>query len=76
MAGTVNFRAIDITAWGLLNPGRPYVYQYFWLGWVDAGHRTSLGEGVIWLSMGIGLLEVLAGGVAAWLWLRMREGRE
>ena len=76
MAGTVNFRLTDITAWGLLNPGRPYVYQYFWLGWVDAGHRTSLGEGVIWLSAGIGLLEVLACGVVAWLWLRLREGRE
>jgi ABC-type transport system involved in multi-copper enzyme maturation permease subunit len=76
MLGTVNFRVVDITAWGLLNPGRPYVYQYFWLGWVDAGHRTSLGEGVIWLSVSVGLIELLACGVIVWLWLRMREGRE
>lgn len=76
MLGTVNYRLIDINVWELLNPGRPYVYQYFWLGWVDAGHRTPLGESVIWLSAGIGLLELIGCGIMAWLWLRMREGRE
>jgi hypothetical protein len=76
MLGTVNFRLIDITAWELLNPGRPYVYQYFWLGWVDAGYRTPLGENVIWLSVSIGLVELLGCGIIAWLWLRLREGRE
>ncbi|GEM_PF-2178502 len=76
MLGTFNSRLIDINVWELLNPGRPYVYQYFWLGWVDAGYRTPLGESVIWLSVGIGLVELLGCGSLAWLWLRMREGRE
>jgi ABC-type transport system involved in multi-copper enzyme maturation permease subunit len=76
MLGTINVRLIELNVWELLNPGRPYLYRYFWLGWIDRAFSTSLGENVIGVSVGIGLLELMACGLVVWLWLRVREGRE
>jgi hypothetical protein len=74
--GTINIRLIDLNVWELLNPGRPYLYRYFWLGWIDRAFSTPLGAHVIGISVGIGLLELVSCGLLVWLWLRLREGRE
>jgi ABC-type transport system involved in multi-copper enzyme maturation permease subunit len=76
MLGTINIRLIELNVWELLNPGRPYLYRHFWLGWIDHAFSTPLGAHVIGVSVGIGLLELLACGLLVWQWLRVREGRE
>ena len=76
MLGTINVRLIDLNAWELLNPGRPYLYRHFWLGWIDRAFSTSLGENVIGVSLSMGLLELIVCGILVWWWLRWREGRE
>jgi hypothetical protein len=76
MLGTINVRLVELNVWELLNPGRPYLYRHFWLGWIDRAFSTSLGENVIGVSLGIGLLELIVCGILVWWWLRWREGRE
>jgi ABC-type transport system involved in multi-copper enzyme maturation permease subunit len=65
----------EISLWSLLNPARPYLYDYFWLGWIDRAHRTALGLDAIWLSIAIGVVELMAAGAIVWAWRRAREGR-
>jgi hypothetical protein len=86
MLGTINIRMIDLNVWELLNPGRPYLYRYFWLGWIDRAFSAPLGAHVIGVSVGIGLLELAGCGVLVWLtalvcavaavWLAGREERQ
>lgn len=65
----------EISLWNLLSPARPYLYDYFWLGWIDHTHRTALGLGVIWLSLVIGVAELIVVWLIVVAWLRAREGR-
>lgn len=76
MLGTINVRLFELTVWELLNPGRPYLYRYFWLGWIDRAFSTPLDALVIGVSVSIGLLELAGCGLLVWLGLRWREGRE
>jgi hypothetical protein len=75
LLGMITGALSEVNLWGLLNPGRPYLYAYFWLGWVDPLYGTSLGMDVVWLSIAVGIIECGALLLLAWLWLRQREGR-
>ena len=75
MLSAFSDRLTEINLWNFLSPARPYLYDYFWLGWIDHTHRTLLGLGAIWLSIAIGVVELVVVGAAVWVWLRAREGR-
>ncbi len=66
----------DATIWGLLNPARPYVYNYYWLGWLGGGFIVSTDYAAAQWSIVVGIIELLGVGALAWLWLRLRDHRE
>ncbi|CAG0932477.1 hypothetical protein TFLX_02609 [Thermoflexales bacterium] len=65
------------TAWGLLNPARPYALYYYWLGWLGelSLFDTAIGYVEAQWSIVIGVLEFSMVGLFVWAWLRWREGR-
>ena len=65
------------TAWGLLNPARPYALYYYWLGWMGELSLldTAIGYAEARWSIAIGVLELGLVGLCVWAWLRAREGR-
>jgi hypothetical protein len=71
-----NSLSSDLTWWGLLNPARPYIYNYYWLGWLGGASIVTTDYAAAQWSIAAGLLQLLIAAMLVWLWLRWREGRE
>ena len=63
------------TLWGVLNPARPFIFGYYWLGWLDTPASMTASFTSAQLSVVAGVIELLGVGLMAWLWLRRREVR-
>lgn len=64
------------TLWGVLNPARPFIFGYYWLGWLDSPASLPANLTAAQLSVVAGLSELFGVGLMAWLWLRRCEGRQ
>jgi hypothetical protein len=73
MSGNVMAEA---TVGGLFSPGRPYLYGFYWLGWLGGAGLIHISSSDAQLSALAGIAEVLALFVIVWAWRRAREGRE
>jgi len=67
--------AARATGWGIFNPARPFIFNYYWSGWLDSAESALLSLAAAQLSVAVGLIELAGVGLLAWLWLCRHEGR-